>query len=384
MEPGENRSKNPYPPAAPPAPVASPRVSTPHPHHADPGAGPARSHGPVEDLEPPARRSPRRLALQAAAAVASIALLVWAASLALTPENQDRLRGLADAPPHLVAALVALVVASVVLNGAIFQVVLGHTTRLGVLYVSAVTAMATLVAYAPFKLSLLLRAFIHRRRDRLRYKTLVAWFAATAGLSLCVLVPATLASMGRASLDATWALGTLAAPALLLALAVVVARRVRTVRALHAVTLGAADYAVSPARVAAVGLLRLADLASMAARFWIAAHILGIGFTPADAVFASAVYFVTGILSPSGNLGAREGAVTGVGFLPVVTSASGDLALVALTVTAAEILGALLAAAAGFLYVRPDRLLAALPESPADQRSGDTSSSTARVERSED
>ena len=360
-------------------------MSTRQPHRARAGHALPRAHGPAEDLEPPARRSPRRLALQAAAAVASVALLAWAASLALTPENQERLRGLADAPPRLVAALVALVVASVFLNGAIFQVVLGHTTRLGVLYVSAVTAMATLVAYAPFKLSLLLRAFIHRRRDRLRYKTLVAWFSATAGLSLCVLVPATLASVGRASLDAAWALGALAAPALLLALAVVVARRVRTVRPLHALTLGAAHYAVSPARVAGVGLLRLADLAAMAARFWIAAHILGIGFTPADAVFASAVYFVTGVLSPSGNLGAREGAVTGAGFLPVVASASGDLALVALTVTAAEILGALVAAAAGFLYVRPDRLLAAIPESALpDQRPGDTSSSTARVERSED
>jgi len=367
----------------------SDRPPQPDPAHEPPARATRRAHpAALEDLEPPARRSRRHLLIQTLAALASIALLAWAASHALTPQNQQRLIGLADAPPHLVAALVALVLCGVSLNGAIFQIVLAHTTRLRVIHVTAVTAMATLVAYAPFKLSLLLRAFIHRKHDHLRYKTLAAWFSATAGLSLCVLVPATLASVFRKNLDALWALGALGAPALLLALAVLTARRVRTTKTLDALTLGAAHYAVSPSRVAALGVLRLADLASMAARFWIAARILDIHFTPAEAVFASAVYFVTGILSPSGNLGAREGALTGAGFLPIVASAREDLALVALTVTAAEIIGAAIAATAGFLYVRPDRLLTPAPGDAAtddpSQSSTETSSSTDRNERGDD
>jgi hypothetical protein len=327
----------------------------------------------LEDLEPPSRRSPVRLALQVLGTILSLGLLIWAGAMALTPENQESLLRLRQAPPPLALALVGLVLASVVLNGVIFQTILAHTHRLSVTHLVAVTGIATLLAFLPFKLSLLARVFIHRRRDHLRYRTLVAWLAAVGGLSVLVLGPATLASLWRTSLDWLWFAGAIAAPAALLAVAVVVARRVRTIPALHAVTLGSADYAVSPPRVALLGALRLIDLGSMALRFGIAAAILGIELSISEAVVAASVYFITGLLSPSGNLGAREGAVTGVGFLPAI-DASAELALIALTVTAAEITGALLAGAAGAIYERPDKLLAT-PASPL--RSGDHSPSDA-------
>jgi hypothetical protein len=346
--------------------------------------GPRGGLAPValEDLEPPKRRSTLRITLQIVGTLLSLGLLVWAASQALTPENQESLVRLRNAPPHLAIALVGLVLASVLLNGVIFQAILAHTHRLGTVHMTAVTGIATLLAFAPFKLSLLSRVFIHRRRDRLRYRTLVAWLAAVGGLSLCVLGPATLASLWRADLDALWFLGGVVAPAGLLALAVAVARRVRRVPALHAVTLGSADYATDPGKVALLGALRLTDLASMALRFTIAGWILGIELTPGAAIVAASVYFITGILSPSGNLGAREGAVTGVGFLPAI-NAHEQFALLALTVTAAEILGALIAGAAGAIYERPDRLLASVapapePHSPEET---ETSSSVERPDR---
>jgi len=334
----------------------------------------------IEDLEPPSRRSRTRLALQVLGMVVSLGLLVWAASLALTPENQESLARLRQAPAHLALALVALVLASVVLNGVIFQTILAHTHRLGALHLVAVTGIATLLAFLPFKLSLLARVFIHRRRDGLRYRVLIAWLASVGGLSVCVLGPATLASLWRAQLDALWFAGAVVAPAALLALAVAVARRVRTIPALHAVTLGSAEYATSVPRVATLGALRLTDLASMALRFAIAAQILGIDLTASEAVVAASVYFITGLLSPSGNLGAREGAVTGVGFLPAI-DASRELALIALTVTAAEIVGALIAGALGALYERPDRLIAA-PAGPHSEAGGAVEAeSSSSVER---
>jgi hypothetical protein len=338
----------------------------------------------IEDLEPPRRRSPLRITLQIIGTVLSLALLVWAATQALTPENQESLERLGSAPPHLAIALVALVLAGVVLNGVIFQTILAHTHRLGTLHLTAVTGIATLLAFAPFKLSLLARVFIHRRRDHLRYRTLIAWLAAVGGLSLCVLGPATLASVWRAELDLLWFLGGVVGPAGLLALAVAVARRVRRVPALHAVTLGSADYATDPGKVAALGALRLTDLASMALRFTIAGWILGIDLTSGAAIVAASVYFITGIVSPAGNLGAREGAVTGVGFLPAI-DAHEQFALLALTVTAAEIVGALIAGALGALYERPDRLLASAVPPASDQphspEETETSSSVERPDR---
>ncbi len=330
---------------------------------------PPRQHDPHSDA-PRGLRRPGALITQTVGIIVSVALLVWSASLALAPENRASLERLASAPAWAIAALVALVLCSVFFNGLIFQTVLAHRRRLGVLYLTAVTGIATLVAYAPFKLSLIVRALIHRRRDAMPYKALVAWFAATAGLSLCVIAPATLASAWRPQLDALWAALAFAAPALLLTAAVVVARRVRTIPTLHTLTLGSADYATSPVRVANVAVVRYLDLAAMTLRFHLAASVLGIELSAGAALVAASVYFLTGLLSPSGNLGAREGAVTTVGFLPAIANHE-QMALVALTVTAAEIVGALIAGTLGALYIRPDRLLRAQPAPPTETSSSD-------------
>jgi len=307
----------------------------------------------------------------------SLGLLGWSASLAISSENRESLERLRDAPLWAKASLVGLVLLSTVCNGLIFRIVLAHRQRLGALYLVGVTGIATLVAYAPFKMSLIVRTLIHRRRDALPYRTLIAWFAATGGLSLCVIGPATLASVWRPELDGLWAVLVFGAPAALLAAAVVVARRVRTIPALHTLTLGSADYATDPLRVSAVATIRYIDLASMALRFYLAAQLLGIDLAPGQALVAASVYFLTGLLSPSGNLGAREGAVTGIGFLPAMGGHE-EMALVALTVTSAEIVGAIIGGIAGAVIVRPDRLLRAQRPASSDD---ETNSITERAER---
>ncbi len=331
---------------------------------------------PHPDDAPRGRRRPGAIAVQIVGLLISLGLLGWSASLALSSENRESLDRLRDAPLWAMASLVGLVLLSTVCNGLIFQIVLAHRRRLGAIYLIGVTGIATLVAYAPFKLSLIVRALIHRRRDALPYRTLIAWFAATGGLSLCVIAPATLASAWRPQLDGLWAALVFGAPAALLVAAVVVARRVRTAPALHALTLGSADYAIDPRRVSAVALIRYLDLGSMALRFYLAAQLLGIEMAPGQALVAASVYFLTGLLSPSGNLGAREGAVTGIGFLPAMGNHE-EMALVALTVTSAEILGAIISGVGGALIVRPDRLLRAQPPASSDE----TSVMTDRAER---
>ncbi len=236
----------------------------------------------------------------------SLALLAWSSSLALTPENRDSLNRLSSAPPLAVLVLIASTLLSVALNGAIFQIILTHSRRLGMLHVVAVTGIATLVSYAPFKLSLVVRTLIHRRADALTYRTLIAWFSAVAGLSMLVVGPATLASIWRPSLDTLWWLCAVVLPASALIAAAPIAKRVANTRALHAITLGSAEYATSPARIAALAALRYTDLALMALRFHIAATILGIAITPTEAVVAASVYFLSGLITPSGNLGARR------------------------------------------------------------------------------
>ena len=135
------------------------------------------------DDAPSGRPSLRAIIVQVVGLVISLGLLVWSASLAISSENADSLERLAEAPLWAVATLVLLVLTSIACNGLIFQIVLAHTRRLGKLYLIGVTGIATLVAYAPFKMSLIARTVIHRRRDAMLYRTLIAWFAATSGLS---------------------------------------------------------------------------------------------------------------------------------------------------------------------------------------------------------
>lgn len=104
----------------------------------------------------------------------------------------------------------------------------------------------------------------------------------------------------------------------------------------------------SPRAVALAAALRLLDVAVQAARFAVAAWIVGQPLPWDQAVLAGSAYFVVGSLSPSGQLGVREGATAWLAAAVLPGIDFDGFAVVVLMVTAAEI-GALLLGGAGAL-----------------------------------
>lgn len=323
-----------------------------------------------------AHRSPRgvaRRAVHVAGFLVGLGLLGWCVRLAL--REREAFERLAEASAGTVLLLLALSAASIVINGLIFLVVLRPVRRLDAPGMLATNALATLLNYLPFKLSLLTRVFVHVRRDRMDLFSIGAWFAACAVLMLAA--PAPLLVMGwlRGSVDS----GSLALAVALTAVAgaaivlgarlfagrrgearfmgllrrVPVARRAAGGEALARLHAGFTMLA-APRSVAGAMALRLGDLLVQAARFVVAAGILGLTLEWREALPLALAYFMIGVLTPVGALGAREGGVVGLAIL----LGAGDretIAALALLVTGTEAIANLACGGAGLAYLRPWR-----------------------------
>ncbi|MCG3124618.1 MAG: hypothetical protein GIKADHBN_03087 [Phycisphaerales bacterium] len=312
-----------------------------------------------------------------------LGLLAWCVSMALKPENRDQLRHLADARPSAIAGLLALSFASLLANGGVFWSLIRPIRTLddrrGVPFwrMQAANAVATCLAYVPFKLSILFRVLVHRTQDRIPVGTIAAWIAAAAaslvvvcgpvlGLALIgfarerLLIAAGASALAAATLG-WWLARLFAGPGGLAAIRRgadvlwpgVLGRLSRSamVQHLHA---GFDIAGTAQAWFGAVAF-RALDLFVQALRFWTAAHILGLEIDLGSAILLGAVYYTLGAASPSGALGVREGGATLVAKLMQLSG--GDThASVTLLVTASDAVPTVLSAIAGALYIRPWRL----------------------------
>lgn len=343
----------------------------PHPAHDDaparPPGGLRAPRGPVlPDMDAAHRRSPLRLALQLLGFLIGAALFGWAVSLALSMENREQLKRLLDAPWWVGAALLMLTCGSIALNGVVFWVTLRPLRRLSSLDCVAVNALATLCAFLPFKLSLLVRVLIHRRRDRLSYKSLVGWFAATGGLSIGTLGVLGAASVLHSRVDALWLLTVLALLGAFALAVLVCARFIARSPRLSALTLGAAPMGSRASGVIGHIALRICDVALQAARFLLIAQALGCELRVDHALLLSIAYFLGGVLSPVGSLGAREAGVMALGAAMGVTGLDvKQIAQIAVVVTALEAASSLLMSLWGAWRVRLLTLLSGEVGRPA-------------------
>lgn len=327
-------------------------------------------------------RSPVGIAVQLVGFAAGIALLVWCGLEAFKPGNREQLERLGEAGAGALSLLFALSLATLVLNGLIFGVVLSPERRLKTIDVLATNALATMLSYLPFKISVLARVAIHNRRDGVPLLTIAAWFGAVAVLVLTALGPVAAASLWRQSVDAVWGvvsgLGVLVVTGACVALAGVFAGergqgRIRgwagrarigvldrflvteSYTRLHGVF---SMLAHSGAVWGATGL-RLADLGAQTARFVVAASILGVGLSWEQAVLVSSTYFLIGMLTPFGMLGTREAGSVGLAALLGLGGEGESLVVVILAVSATESLVNLACGALGVAWLRPDRMLRA-------------------------
>lgn len=281
------------------------------------------------------RRGGWKMVVQIVGFVIGLALLVWCVVQAFSPKNQEQLAALRNAPWALVAALFATNVLIIASAGMNFYLALRPVRRINFLDLHATNAIAILLAYAPFKLSMVFRVLVHHRRDRLPLALIAAWFACVTLAMLAAFGPLVLASVTGQGIDARW-FAVAAAGAVFAWLCLWQAARFfsgeRGMQRIHglarATGIAAAErFAVSklvhnlhdglgmlnkPQRVASLIGMRLLDMVIQATRFYIAAKLLGIEMTWESAVLIASTHFIIGVISPSGMMGTREAGAAGL------------------------------------------------------------------------
>lgn len=339
----------------------------------------------------PNRRGPLSIVLQLAGFAAGIAMLVWCVRVALRPENRDKLDRLAEASPAQITGLLLLSLASLACNGLSFRSLLSPVQRLKAPDILAVNALCTWLNYLPFKLGAITRILIHNRRDGVPVLTIGAWFLALALIILAACGPLIGASLVHPHVDMLWTAlsltGILVASSALHMLARFASKdsgRVRATAILSTLTLGlsarpfaqtpvrhaiaGADMLASPRAFTATLLWRVGDLVLQAARFMLAASVIGHSLPADRALLAALAFFLIGVFSPAGMLGTREGGTAWL--LPLVAAHDEDtswFAAAVLVVGASELLTNTAGAVLGLVYLRPDRLLrgrAPVPSTP--------------------
>lgn len=290
-----------------------------------------------------------------------IVLLGWAVRMALRPENREQLSKLSEATPGELMLLLTLAACSVGFNGIIFWVVINPVHRLRATDVIATNAIATFLAYLPFKLSVVSRFVIHNRRDGVPVLTIGAWILAEAVLMAAIMGPLVLVSLWQREVNLVWWIASLAgsfgctfigsALARQLAGDVGIARlsriglsdRVTASKAFVRVHSGF-EMLAHPRATLIANTFRMIDIIAFALRFYLAARVLELPISMEDSLLLGACYFLIGAASPAGMLGTREAGIIAisqmVGISTIATSetASGDvpIAAVVLFVTAVE------------------------------------------------
>lgn len=342
------------------------------------------------------------LAVQLLGLLVGLALLAWCVTIALRPENRQQLDRLGDASAAQIVGMLLLSVLSLLCNGIVFWGVIrpvrvalrdeatqaGRPLPLGFWHVQSVNAVATCLAYIPFKLSVVFRFFVHRVHDHVPIGTIASWMAAAAAALATVCGPVLLAGvvLGERAKGMTLIGASIAGVLVLAITGWAIARYfaghdglVRIRKWIAATRIGLlrriadskvfadihAGFAmVGDSRGWATGLAgRIGDVAAQSVRFWLAGQILGVEIDPGVAVLLGVTYFALGAASPSGALGIREGGATGLAAL-LHLDQSQSYAAITLLVTAADSIPTLLAAGGGLAaVVRKNR---ARSQSPAE------------------
>ncbi len=270
----------------------------------------------------------------------SLAALGWAVSVALRQENREQLSKLSQATPGELFVLMSLASISVAFNGLLFWVVLRPVRKLPPTDVIAVNAISTLLAYLPFKLSIVSRFVIHNRRDKIPVLTIGAWIVAVTFLMLAVLGPITIASLVLKEINPLWWTISLSGAAVCTLLGSWIARtlcgeigtqriarllgskfgpRVTQSEPFAKVHLGFEMLGDLPASMMG-NLFRVLDILSFAMRFYVAARVLDLPMSAADSLLLGASYFLIGLVSPVGMLGTREAGTIAIASMVGISS----------------------------------------------------------------
>ncbi len=326
-------------------------------------------------------RSGLRIVVQTVGFIVALGMLAWAGRLAIGGIGPEQLEHLRSSAWYEVLGLVLLGVATVAINGLIFALVIRPVQRVPTADVVSVNAIASLLAYLPFKLSLIFRTLVHNRRDGVPILTIGAWLAAVGVLMMAVYGPMILVSGIVRGVGGVWSAacvaGVLGATGLVTGLARLfagddgrtrlerIARswageraggmiRSRTFGRLHAGMDMLASWAVASGNI----VLRAADLLVHAGRFMLAGAMLGAALPIEEALLLGLVYSFLNAASPTGSLGVADLGTVGVAaWMGLGDGDPARFAGIALLVRASEVIAYLGSTALGVLWLGPTALV---------------------------
>ncbi len=252
--------------------------------------------------------APRRAALQAVGFAVGLALVAWVVKGAIDAANDPSRAGILESlraawrdRPLLVAGLAATTALSLVIDGALFWLILLPVRRLGFMEIQWLTFVTATSNFFPVRLGIPVRYAYAMLANRMGFLEATAWFVA---LTLVILV-----SLG-AVVAAT---AVVPVPGVAWALLVLVALAaggwiLQRAAGLGPVRARMGDWTpmlTTPRTYWAGALLRVAEVLLWVVRMWCAAEILGLGLSFA-AVTVLGVASIAVMLNPVGRIGFRE------------------------------------------------------------------------------
>jgi Lysylphosphatidylglycerol synthase TM region len=334
-----------------------------------------------------AKRRPLWLTLiQIIGFAGGIFALGWAVRVAMREENREQLARLTEATPGEIMVLLSLAVISVGFNGIIFWVMINPIHRIRTTDVIATNAIATFLAYLPFKLSVVTRFVVHNRRDKVPVLTIGAWIICEAVLMMAVYIPIGLVSWWQKELNTIWWISVLVSIPVCTVIGSYISGSLSGETGLNRIEKigfgkqrwsdfirtssfvrihsGVTMLANTKGALTVVAF-RMLDVAAFAMRFYFAARVLDLPISLQDSILLGATYFMIGAASPFGMLGTREAGTIAIASMVGISSAaitedqSGTVPIAAtvLFVTAVEAVVNLGCAGFGIAWLRARRAI---------------------------
>ncbi len=237
-----------------------------------------------------------------------LALVAWVVQGAIAAANDPTRSGLLEClraawstRPWLVVGIAATTLASMVIDGALFWLVLLPVRRLAFMEIQWLTYAAALSNLFPVRLGVPVRYAYHMRANRLTFWQCTAWFVAVTLVILSALGAVVVATALDGHPDARWGLIVL----VVLALAGFALRWTVTIGPIRARLHGWDRMLTTPRTYWAGALLRVVEVLLWIVRMWCAAEILELGMDFATVTILG-VAAIAVMLNPLGRIGFRE------------------------------------------------------------------------------
>ena len=252
--------------------------------------------------------APRRMAAQAVGFAVGIALVAWVVKGAIDAANDPSRAGILEcvraaweSRPWLVAGIALTTVLSLVIDGALFWLILLPVRRLGFMEIQWLTFVTATSNFFPVRLGIPVRYAYAMLANRMGFLEATAWFVALTLVILVSLGAVVAATAAVPVPGVAWALLVLVA----LAAGGWILQRAAGLGPVRARMGEWTPMLTTPRTYWAGTLLRVAEVLLWVVRMWCAAEILGLGLSFAT-VTVLGVASIAVMLNPVGRIGFRE------------------------------------------------------------------------------